>query len=64
MFDYEAFFGDRIDALQDEITRRMRTPARPYPLPRGARIVIFHGPLDPWSPGAHRVAPWIKEHYL
>lgn len=33
-----------------------------HPLPRGARIVIFHGNTDPWSPRAQRI-PWVKEHY-
>lgn len=31
-------------------------------LPRGARVVVFHGKVDPWSPQAQRV-PWIKAHY-
>ncbi len=32
-------------------------------LPRGARIVVFWGALDPWSPLAQKRSPWIKEHY-
>ena len=47
---------------QDEITRRGRLHA-PYKLPPGARVVIFHGPLDPWNPRAAKLAPWIREHY-
>jgi hypothetical protein len=32
-------------------------------LPSDARIVIFHGAVDPWSPIARATYPWIKEHY-
>lgn len=31
-------------------------------LPPGARIVIFHGAVDPWSMQA-RVLPWVTKHY-
>jgi len=31
-------------------------------LPRGARIVNFHGIVDPWSPAAQRY-PWVRESY-
>lgn len=31
-------------------------------LPANARIVIFHGHLDPWMPAAQRF-PWVQEHY-
>lgn len=31
-------------------------------LPHGARIVIFHGAVDPWSPEAQRL-DWVREHY-
>lgn len=31
-------------------------------LPHNARIVIFHGAVDPWSPEAQRI-PWVQEHY-
>lgn len=54
---------DGVWSWQDEIHNRGRTGRAAALLPRGARIVIFHGPMDPWSPGAARVAPWIKEHY-
>lgn len=32
-------------------------------LPKGARIVFFEGHVDPWSPTALSMSPWIKEHY-
>jgi hypothetical protein len=31
-------------------------------LPSDARIVMFHGSVDPWSPEAQRL-PWVKESY-
>jgi hypothetical protein len=48
---------------QDEIARRGRIGRAPFKLPAGARVVVFHGPLDPWHPSAPRMAPWIREHY-
>lgn len=32
------------------------------PLPTDARVVFFHGSVDPWSSEAQRL-PWVKEHY-
>lgn len=32
-------------------------------LPPGARIVIMHGHVDPWSPSTHARHRWVKEHY-
>lgn len=32
-------------------------------LPPGARIVVFHGSVDPWSPGARARHAWVREHY-
>jgi hypothetical protein len=55
---------DRTDGVwssQDEILRR-RGVTLAERLPKGARVVAFHGALDPW----HRVVgrtPWIREHY-
>lgn len=31
-------------------------------LPAGARIVNFHGVVDPWNPVAQAL-PWVREHY-
>lgn len=31
-------------------------------LPRMARVVVFHGRVDPWGPEAQRHS-WVKEHY-
>jgi hypothetical protein len=32
-------------------------------LPKTARVVVFHGKPDPWSPEAMNQSPWIREHY-
>lgn len=32
------------------------------PLPSDARVVMFHGSVDPWSPEAQRL-PWVKESW-
>jgi hypothetical protein len=32
-------------------------------LPAGARIVMFHGRFDPWSPEVQRQHPWVQEHW-
>lgn len=32
-------------------------------LPPGARIVVFHGSVDPWSPSARAKHAWVREHY-
>lgn len=32
-------------------------------LPENARIVMFPGQPDPWSPGAQADFPWIAQHY-
>lgn len=32
------------------------------PLPPAARMVMFHGAVDPWSPRAQAL-PWVQEHY-
>lgn len=34
----------------------------PGRLPENARIVMFHGGTDPWSPYAQQW-PWVREHY-
>lgn len=31
-------------------------------LPVNARLVVFHGKWDPWSPYVQTI-PWVKEHY-
>ena len=49
--------GDGVISFQREVRKAKGR------LPRGARIVVFWGALDPWSPKAHAMAPWIKEHY-
>lgn len=32
-------------------------------LPAGARIVIFHGSVDPWHTGTRARYSWVREHY-
>ena len=32
------------------------------PLPANARVVSFHGHIDPWAPAGQRL-PWVREHY-
>jgi hypothetical protein len=33
-----------------------------WTLPDDARIVVFHGKVDPWSFAAQQI-PWVREHY-
>lgn len=58
---------DGVYSFQDELYRRGRfgrgRSSGTGRLPDGARVVVFHGALDPWMPEAVKVAPWIKEHY-
>lgn len=35
-------------------------PAKP--LPGNAKVVVFHGRIDPWCSYAQRI-PWVKEHW-
>jgi len=48
-------------------THRGKAAAPPYTppgaLPHRARIVIFAGQYKPWDPEAHRMSPWIRDHY-
>ncbi len=32
-------------------------------LPRGARVVAFHGAHDPWHQTVQAKHPWVREHY-
>lgn len=32
-------------------------------LPLNARMVMFHGAMDPWHPNVHKCAPWVRRHY-
>lgn len=34
----------------------------PKKLPENARLVIFHGAIDPWSEGGQN-NPWVRRHY-
>lgn len=41
---------------------RMHIQRFGYRLPPNARIVIFHGAVDPWSPLAQKLQ-WVRQHY-
>jgi hypothetical protein len=41
---------------------RMHIQRFGYRLPPNARIVIFHGAIDPWSPLAQKLQ-WVRQHY-
>jgi hypothetical protein len=53
--------SDGVYSLQDEILRR-RPLLRLSKLPNEAKIVVFHGAVDPWNAEARKV-DWIREHY-
>lgn len=36
---------------------------QPKPLPQDARIVLFHGQLDPWDSAARARHPWIADYW-
>lgn len=38
-------------------------PSNASHLPQGARVVMFHGRYDPWSPLVQQIAPWVKQHW-
>lgn len=68
----EATWGpeDGVWSYQDELlgrTKRVPLTQRQRrqhgALPEGARVVVFHGAVDPWAPVAAQVSPWVKEHY-
>jgi len=68
----EATWGpeDGVYSYQDEILGRHRRTAvtqrlrrQPPELPANARLVVFHGAVDPWEPQAAQITPWVKEHY-
>jgi hypothetical protein len=48
---------DGVISYQKEVRRNLGR------LPKGARIVVFWGRMDPWSEQAQKHSPWIKEHY-
>lgn len=56
---YEAKFGTRdgVYSFRNHIER-----VNGYRLPANARLVIFHGATDPWSPRAQCLS-WVKKHY-
>ena len=53
---------DGVWSYQDQIAQRGRR-SWPHRMPNNAKVVIFHGAVDPWSAEARRAAPWVKEHY-
>jgi len=50
--------------LRRGLFRRERDINKPSKLPRGARIVFFHGGVDPRQPELQAIHPWIKEHMV
>lgn len=32
-------------------------------LPANAKLIVFHGRLDPWSPEVQEYYPWVRQHY-
>lgn len=32
-------------------------------LPENARVVMFHGIVDPWTPGLSRTLPWVAQNW-
>lgn len=50
--------GDGVYSYRNEIAR-----TNAGLLPRGARIVIFHGHVDPWQSTTKARHAWVKEHY-
>lgn len=50
------------DARDGVLSYRNDIAPRGGRLPSAARVVFFHGRVDPWSPEAQRL-PWVREHY-
>lgn len=48
--------ADGVYSYRNDIERRGRS------LPPDARLVSFHGRLDPWTEEAQQI-PWIRQHY-
>jgi len=48
---------DGVYSYRNEIMRRANI------LPPDARIVMFHGLIDPWSPEAQRIG-WVRQHWV
>jgi hypothetical protein len=40
----------------------LKAKGRSHLLPANARIVVFHGQVDPWMPAAQAL-PWVRKHY-
>lgn len=54
--------SDGVYSFQDEIIRRHPSFIRNAILPGNAKVVVFHGVIDPWSKEAQRV-DWIRRNY-
>lgn len=59
---YEATWttGDGVYSFRKHLAGETAEPARHLPV--DARVVIFHGRWDPWSPFALRL-PWVHKHW-
>jgi hypothetical protein len=42
---------------------RLHVKPNAFKIPKGARAIFFEGQVDPWSPTAQKLCPWIDEHY-
>ena len=59
---YKLGRGEQTWGTQDGVySYRLHLKRKPL-TPSGARIVFFHGSIDPWHPEAQRLA-WVKENY-
>lgn len=60
---YRLGAGEAIWTTDDGVySYRNHLSRPPKPLPENARLVMWHGRIDPWSAPAQRL-PWVKRHY-
>ena len=61
--------ADGVWSYQDEIVGRRAVIRGRFinpgvgMLPKNAKVIAFHGHVDPWSRAAMVLTPWVKEHY-
>lgn len=53
---------DGVYSFRNHISGGNEFTAERAPLPTDARIVMFHGHVDPWDREAQRL-PWVQQHY-
>jgi hypothetical protein len=59
---HEARFRADEGVLSYRLHVKRGTHGNRLELPRHARVVFFHGEVDPWSPEAQRL-DWVREHW-